>query len=77
MTQRSKAITPTPPQPTTEAPTQLWRLAEIMHIKRLTMYSADGNYWYYECQLCLEKSRLTDRVIEHQKYCPVYKMKNG
>ena len=60
--------------PQTEAP-QLWRLAEVIQMRRITTHSANGWTWWFECQLCLGKSDAGGGEIQHKADCPIERMK--
>jgi hypothetical protein len=63
--------------PKADAPAPLWRLAEIFQMRRMYHNSRDGQYSYYECQLCGGKSLLATKEIQHAADCPVERMRLG
>lgn len=62
-------------QPDKAEPSQLWRLAEIMQMRRVGNYSIPGARVYFECLLCLGKSADADSEIQHKDTCPINRMK--
>ena len=52
----------------------LWRLAEVVQARRVTVHTPGGSSWYLECQLCLGRSSLEGQIT-HTDVCPVERMK--
>ena len=60
-----------------EAPlTELYRLAEILQMRRVENYTpGTGNRSYYECQLCHGRSETATGEIEHRTGCPLERLR--
>lgn len=63
------------PKPDTAA-LPLWRLAEVIQMRRQTVHTPGGSSWFFECQLCLGKSSVDGQIV-HKDHCPIERMKHA
>ena len=65
---------PKPAPPPIEAES-LWKLAEILQMRRVERIDRDAHLVYYECQLCHGRSTDALGEIRHQDACPILGLK--
>lgn len=66
-----------PAQPAEPEPSPLFRMAEILHMRRQNIFDpppGKGVHSFYECTLCMGKSADLLSDIEHKPGCPVLKV---
>jgi hypothetical protein len=63
-------------QTTTEEPKpDLFRLGEVIQMRRVDRTDQHGHTAYYECQLCRGRSADATGEIEHRTGCPLERLK--
>ena len=56
-------------------PSDLYRLGEIIQMRRVERHSQSGPLVYYICQLCSGRSETATGEIRHEGNCPLNRLK--
>lgn len=72
-------MTPKKPTPKSAPPSGLYRLAEIMQMRRVNKYGVRGELLnsHLECQLCFGQAVIVGGEIQHKEDCPITKLKDA
>ena len=67
------------PTPKPAPPSGLYRLAEIVQMRRVDKYGLYGvlSGYHFECNLCLGRMAVVGGEIEHKEHCPISKLKDA